>query len=40
MKTQLINTIIRVSKQTLLRLLFKFLNSFIVYFNFNNIDIQ
>ena len=40
MKIQLIDTAIHISKQILLKLLFKFPNNLIVYFNFNNIDFK
>ena len=40
MEIQLIDTAIHISKQILLKLLFKFPNNSIVYFNFNNIDFK
>ena len=40
MEIQLIDTAIHISKQILLKLLFKFSNNLIVYFNFNNIDFR
>ena len=38
MEIQLIDIAIHISKQILLKLLFKFPNNLIAYFNFNNID--